>query len=100
MWGRGSGYDSGGLITEKGLFSKQTTKAERVLSPRQTRSFEELTNILDRGLIDDVFNDRSAGVRGRGGAVRTVEVTQNFHAPMDAEKVGRVVEDRLVRSSW
>ena len=100
MWGKGHGYDRGGLITEKGLFSKQTTQAERVLSPRQTRSFEELTDILDRGLIDDVFNDRAAGGRARGGAVRTIEVTQNFHAPMDAEKVGRVVENKLAGGAW
>ena len=100
MWGKGHGYDRGGLITEKGLFSKQTSQAERVLSPRQTRSFDELTDLLDRGLIDDVFNDRAAGGRARGGAVRTIEVTQNFHAPMDAEKVGRVVENKLAGGAW
>ena len=71
-----------------------------MLSPRQTRSFEELTDLLDRGLIDDVFNDRAAGGRARGGAVRTIEVTQNFHAPMDAEKVGRVVENKLAGGAW
>lgn len=39
-------YDQGGIANGMGLFSKATLKPERVLSPRQTKAFENLVNNL------------------------------------------------------
>lgn len=100
MWGKGHGYDRGGLMTEKGLFSKQTTEPERVLSPRQTRTFDELMDFLGSSAWDTV-REATGGVGGRGGgSVRTVEVTQNFYGPVDSDVSADRVEERLVRGAW
>lgn len=101
MWGRGHGYDRGGLMTEKGLFSKQTTEPERVLSPRQTRTFDELMDFLGSSAWD-VVREATSGVGGGrgGGTVRTVEVTQNFYGPVDSDVSADRVEERLVRGAW
>lgn len=42
FWEANRWYDSGGLATGKGHMLKNTLDPERVLSPRQTRAFEEL----------------------------------------------------------
>lgn len=42
-------YDQGGLATGRGWMAKATSAPERVLSPRQTSSFENLVRVLDRG---------------------------------------------------
>lgn len=41
-------YDRGGLATGRGFLAKQTLKPERVLSPEQTRNFDQLVQVLDR----------------------------------------------------
>ncbi|MFD4343401.1 phage tail tape measure protein [Streptomyces coelicoflavus] len=46
---RPGGYDSGGLARGLGFLPKYTPKPERVLSPRQTASFEQLVDLLARG---------------------------------------------------
>ena len=55
-------YDEGGMANGSGWMAKATRAPERVLSPRQTASFENLVRVLDRG-----------------GAGRAVEV--HLHAP-------------------
>ncbi len=40
-------FDEGGVSTSKGWMPKNTSLPERVLSPRQTQSFERLVEILD-----------------------------------------------------
>lgn len=47
-WPTRGGYDSGGLATSAGLLHKGTVAPERVLSPRQTRAFEDLVPLLNR----------------------------------------------------
>jgi SLT domain-containing protein len=42
------GYDSGGIARGIGYLAKRTVRPERVLSPRQTISFERLTDALVR----------------------------------------------------
>lgn len=42
-------YDQGGLASGRGWMAKATSAPERVLSPRQTQSFENLVRVLDRG---------------------------------------------------
>ena len=102
--GHGHGYDLGGYITDSGLFSTQTTEAERVLSPRQTRAFDELVDILGTPGWDDfataVTGARRPATVGGGGSVRTHEVTQNFYGQTDPEKAGDAVENRLSRKAW
>jgi len=46
---RPGGYDSGGVATGVGFLPKYTPKPERVLSPRQTASFDRLVALLERG---------------------------------------------------
>ncbi|WP_435244959.1 phage tail tape measure protein [Streptomyces tendae] len=46
---RPGGYDSGGLARGLGFLPKYTPKPERVLSPRQTASFEQLVDLLAGG---------------------------------------------------
>lgn len=41
-------FDSGGVATGVGFMPKNTIAPERVLSPRQTDSFDRLVNVLDR----------------------------------------------------
>jgi hypothetical protein len=41
--------DRGGVATGRGMFAKLTPAPERVLSPAQTRSFDRLVRVLDRG---------------------------------------------------
>ncbi|MFD6794522.1 phage tail tape measure protein [Prauserella salsuginis] len=56
-WNRPGGYDEGGMASGVGMMAKRTIEPERVLSPRQTASFEQLVRVLDRG---------GAGGSGRG----------------------------------
>lgn len=42
-------YDEGGVASGRGWMAKATSAPERVLSPRQTSSFENLVRVLDRG---------------------------------------------------
>lgn len=42
-------YDQGGMANGPGWMAKATSRPERVLSPRQTASFENLVRVLDRG---------------------------------------------------
>ncbi len=46
--GRLFGFDSGGVATGVGLMPKATPLPERVLSPRQTLSFDRLIDLLER----------------------------------------------------
>lgn len=41
-------FDSGGVATGVGFLPKNTLAPERVLSPRQTESFDKLVDVLDR----------------------------------------------------
>lgn len=101
---RAGGYAHGGLMPEgQGWFHKTAKQPERVLSPRQTSTFEELMDFLGSSAWDavaDAVAGRSAGVSGGSGVVRTVEVTNHFHGPADAEMVSDRIEDRLLRSNW
>lgn len=42
-------YDDGGVMSGPGMIAKRTAAPERVLSPAQTRSFDRLVRVLDRG---------------------------------------------------
>lgn len=102
MWGKGHGYDLGGLLTETGLFSKQTTKAERVLSPRQTQAFDELVGFLDSTTFDRLVSGRTIDNSvSSSSSSRRVEVSQHFHGNvMSPDEVAAKTEDRLLGSSW
>lgn len=75
-------FDEGGLAHGIGIMPKNTIAPERVLSPRQTASFDRLVDILDgRGL--------NAGV----GGSKTVQIGNvNVHGTNAAEKTS----DRLL----
>ncbi|PXY33550.1 phage tail tape measure protein [Prauserella coralliicola] len=44
---RGTGYDTGGLLGDKQVAVNLSGRKERILSPQQTESFEQLVRILD-----------------------------------------------------
>ncbi len=46
---RGRTFDGGGVATGRGLLVKATRQPERMLSAQQTRSFDRLVRVLDRG---------------------------------------------------
>ncbi|MFG2678297.1 phage tail tape measure protein [Streptomyces sp. NPDC048392] len=48
-YNRAGGYDSGGLARGVGFLPKNTPKPERVLSPRQTASFDRLVDLVAQG---------------------------------------------------
>lgn len=52
-WGKGHGYDSGGIGNGIGYLPKYTLEPERVLSPRQTKAFD----MLIYQLLPQMFND-------------------------------------------
>ena len=63
---QGGSFDSGGIAPGVGLMPKNTIEPERVLSPRQTQSFDQLVQMLDRGQV--------------GLGQRTVQIgSQHFH---------------------
>lgn len=66
----GLSFDQGGIANGKGLLAKDTIEPERVLSPSNTRSFDQLPSRLDR-LI---------GTLERDGGSRSVHVTQTVVA--------------------
>lgn len=75
-------FDDGGLAHGIGILPKNTIAPERVLSPRQTASFERLVDLLD-----------GAGVGSGSGGSRTVQVGNiNVHGTQAAEKTN----DRLL----
>lgn len=95
---RAGGYHRGGLLPGRpGLFEKTALAPERVLSPRQTESFERLVDWLDSGRRLSV-EPAERGTRrayGDGRTTRQVLVTQNIHGG-DARDVADTVEDRLL----
>ena len=50
FWQAHHWYDRGGEATGSGFLAKKTLAPERVLSPGQTRDFNHLVRVLDRGL--------------------------------------------------
>ncbi|MCA1007437.1 hypothetical protein LCL87_17100 [Rhodococcus hoagii] len=46
QWGKGQGYDQGGIADGLGFMPKWTLEPERVLSPQQTKAFETLVDVL------------------------------------------------------
>lgn len=76
---QGGEFDSGGIATGTGFMAKNVVEPERVLSPRQTQSFDQLVQMLDRG--------------GVGGGSRTVQIgSQHFHG----QKAPQLAADDLL----
>lgn len=97
MWGKGHGYAHGGLMGEgQGMFHKTAFGPERVLSPRQTESFERLVDWIDRQPSLPIQPVPSRGTaEDYGRATKTVLVTQNIIAD-DPKGAADAVEDRLM----
>lgn len=100
-WPTRDGYHSGGDLPEgQGWFFKSALDREKVLSPRQTQSFEQLVNWLDSTDTPAIRPTARFGFGGAetgGGAVRTreVRVTQHIHA-IDPKRAGDTAADRLM----
>ncbi|PXY32968.1 phage tail tape measure protein [Prauserella coralliicola] len=77
-WNRAGGYDTGGLLGPGQTGTNFTRRPERVLSPRQTESFEQLVRILGtkRGLAASLHRvGVGSGEAGSmGGAVVNLRV--------------------------
>ena len=95
--GHGHGYAHGGLMGEgQGMFHKTAFGPERVLSPRQTESFERLVDWIDRQPSLPIQPTASRGTaEDYGRATKTVLVTQNIIAD-DPKGAADAVEDRLM----
>lgn len=94
---RAGGYAHGGLMGEgQGMFHKTAFGPERVLSPRQTESFERLVDWIDRQPSLPIQPTASRGTaEDYGRATKTVLVTQNIIAD-DPKGAADAVEDRLM----
>ena len=94
---RAGGYAHGGLMGEgQGMFHKTAFGPERVLSPRQTESFERLVDWIDRQPSLPIQPAPSRGTgEDYGRATKTVLVTQNIIAD-DPKGAADAVEDRLM----
>jgi len=69
-------FDEGGVAYGTGVMPKGTIRPERVLSPRQTASFDRLVDILD-----------GAGLTTGGGGSRAVNIgNMNIHGPNAAQE--------------
>lgn len=94
---RAGGYAHGGLMGEgQGWFHKTAFGPERVLSPRQTESFERLVDWIDRQPSLPIQPVPARGTaEDYGRATKTVLVTQNIIAD-DPRGAADAVEDRLM----
>lgn len=94
---RAGGYAHGGLMGEgQGMFHKTAFGPERVLSPRQTESFERLVDWIDRQPSLPIQPVPARGTaEDYGRATKTVLVTQNIIAD-DPKGAADAVEDRLM----
>lgn len=69
-----SAFDEGGVAHGLGYMPKNTLQPERVLSPRQTASFEQLVQVLDRDSVGNrTVQVGSINVNGRDPAQRTAD---------------------------
>ena len=67
-------FDEGGIAGGLGFMPKNTIAPERVLSPRQTQSFEKLVEVLDRGSAGNrTVQIGSMTVNGRDPAQKTAD---------------------------
>lgn len=67
-------FDEGGRAEGLGYMPKRTIKPERVLSPRQTESFERLVDILDSGAFGNrTVQIGSMNVNGRDPAQKSAD---------------------------
>ncbi|MDO4610956.1 tape measure protein [Corynebacterium sp.] len=95
---RAGGYHRGGLLPPgQGVFEKTALAPERVLSPRQTESFERLVDWLDATRRPSIPAEGAGTGRayGDGRVTRQVLVTQNITGHGAAE-VADEVEDRIL----
>lgn len=65
-WGKGIGYDQGGIANGIGFMPKYTIKPERVLDPRETVAFENLIPLASQLL--------SGGTGGNMSAAAAIEI--------------------------
>jgi phage-related protein len=70
---QGGEFDEGGVAQGTGFMPKNTIAPERVLSPRQTSSFEKLVQVLDRGTATTsrTVQIASMNIHGREPAAKT-----------------------------
>lgn len=99
VWGAGvSGakklnpFDSGGMAGGIGVMAKNTVEPERVLSPRQTRAFEDLVSVLSSA---PAGAQQSAGASidyaKMGTAVVAAFVRAGVSVQMDSRTVGEII---------
>lgn len=106
MWGHGHGYHNGGLMGEgQGTFQKTAKQPERVLSPRQTRSFEELVGFFTGAGWDDFaaatgLTSINGGGSGPGRTTKVAEVPVHFHGPVGSVEAADEVVDRIAAKAW
>ncbi|WP_280317302.1 transglycosylase SLT domain-containing protein [Nocardia wallacei] len=99
VWGQGHGYDQGGIANGIGLLLKQTIKPERVLSPRETETFESSLPLLQSintalaapGVLPQGF---VPGGSESGGNRITRDHSVQFHGPVQVMDMDHLVREQ------
>jgi hypothetical protein len=92
FWQAHGWYDQGGMASGMGYMAKNTIKPERVLSPGQTASFNNLVKVLDRSSS----NGQSSPAGGqsidyRKLATELSKAVSGMEVKMDGKVLGKVL---------
>lgn len=84
---RGVGYDFGGLAYGKGFMPKNILNPERVLSPQQTRAFEDMVPLLKQKFLNGIigYDDIIGMLKGDSNLVNAAQQAIN--------SVGQIAKD-------
>ncbi len=93
--GRSYFFDQGGVSTGIGLMAKDTLEPERVLSPRQTKSFENLVNNLTTNPVLNALSRNPSVVSNLPNMGNTTSNDKNYYFSnftVQANDIGQFID--------